>query len=102
MPSHAAKPLLGQKRAGAAHGTPRLALLQARQDSPPATSTQPSLGDLAPTPRASLLTVTLRSQLKVGGQVGPGDKGQSELRRSCFHYLIYELTAPQNFFPASY
>ena len=30
--------------------------------------------------------------------MGPGDKGQSELRRSCFHYLICELTAKKNFF----
>lgn len=39
-------------------------------------------------------SIIFRSQLKVGGQVGPGDKGQSELRRSCFHCFICEFIAP--------
>lgn len=33
-------------------------------------------------------SIISRSQIKVGHQAGPAEKGQSELRRSCFHCLL--------------
>lgn len=36
-------------------------------------------------------SVIFRSQLKVGGQAGPGGKKQSEWKRTYFHCLLYEL-----------
>lgn len=53
-------------------------------------------------PTASLPQCPPRVSANRGGQEGPGDKGQRELRRSCFHCSIYELTAKKIFFLASY
>ena len=77
-----AKPPLASGGQKTQHRRPKLVLVTARKGAPCPLSQ--ALGTFH---LGTLLyfSVVLRSQLKVGGQMAPGDKGQSESRRSCFH-----------------
>lgn len=81
-----AKPSLSQQGAGEAQGRSSRCWYLPGKVSPAPTAKPWGTSIIVSKPStASLLQCRFQSQLKVGGQEGPGDKGQSESRRSCFH-----------------